>query len=121
MLKLAAVTLAVVGLSSAAVAQVPAFGEPDWIPGQTPSTLTLYSEAGLQGRGLLIVRPSGNLSASFRAASLKTTGGAWEVCDAPNFRGQCQVVDGWQLSLNRDLGLRQVRSMRPVERVAPQG
>ncbi len=115
MLKLTTIAATLLVLAAPAVAQDRAFGNPTWIPGQSRSTLTLYDQSGLQGGSVLIVEREGHLGGSFRAASLRTTGGAWEVCDRQNFQGQCRVVDGWALSLNRDVGLREVRSVRPVE------
>ena len=112
MLRLSAIAATILLVAAPAVAQEPAFGNPSWIPGQSRSTLTLYDQSGLQGNSVLIVEREGNLSG--RTASLRATGGSWEVCDQHNFRGQCRVVDGWALSLNRDLGLRTVRSVRPV-------
>lgn len=117
MLKLSIVAASFLILATPGMAQEPAFGNPNWIPGQSRSTLTLYDQAGLQGKSVLIVESEGNLSG--RTASLRATGGTWEVCDRHNFQGQCRIVDGWALSLNRDIGLRNVRSVRPVEPVEP--
>lgn len=114
MLKLSTVAATILILATPAMAQE-AFGNPNWIPGQSASTLTLYDQSGLQGGKLMLVEREGNLTGSFRAASLRATGGAWEVCDRQNFQGECRVVTGWTLSLNRDIGLRDVRSARPVE------
>jgi len=116
MLRLATATALVLVLGSAAAAQQAPLGQPNWIPGQSRSTITLYDQTGLRGSELLIAEPQANLTAAFRAESVRTAGGAWQICDHNEYRGQCRVVDGWTLSLNRDLGIRQVRSMRPVER-----
>lgn len=115
MLRKVTLAAALMALASTATAQDRALGNPNWIPGQSDSTLTLYDQGGLQGGKVLLVEREGNLTGSFRVASLRATGGAWEVCDRQNFRGQCRVVDGWALSLNRDIGLREVRSARPLE------
>lgn len=112
MLKLSAIAATILFVATPAVSQDRALGNPNWIPGQTPSTLTLYEQSGLQGNSVLIVESEGNLSG--RTASLRASGGSWEVCDQHNFRGECRVVDGWALSLNRDIGLRNIRSVRPV-------
>lgn len=115
MLRVSTIAATVIVLATPTMAQDRALGNPNWIPGQSRSTLTLYEEPGLQGGSIMLVEREGNLSGPFRAASLRTRGGAWEVCDRHNFRGQCRVVDGWTLSLNRDVGLREVRSVRPLE------
>lgn len=85
------------------------FGEPC-----DERTLTLYPEAGFQGRETILPGSSNATVVSRRYLSLKTTGGAWEFCDQPNFQGQCRVADGWVHSLSR-LGLRNIRSYRPIQ------
>lgn len=93
--------------------QDPTLGQPR-MPSAT--TLTLYAQAGLEGPTLFLVEDVSNISDSFRTESLKTSGGAWEVCDRINFQGRCRIADGRNMSLNSDVGLRAVRSARPVAR-----
>jgi hypothetical protein len=78
------------------------------------TTLTLYAQAGLEGPTLFLVEDVSNISDSFRTESLKTSGGAWEVCDRINYQGQCRITDGRKMHLDSDVGLRAVRSARPV-------
>jgi hypothetical protein len=94
------------------VAQDSTLGQPR-MPSAT--TLTLYGQAGLEGPSLFLVEDVSNISNSFRTESLKTSGGAWEVCDRINFEGRCRIADGRNMSLN-SVGLRAVRSARPVAR-----
>jgi len=46
------------------------------------------------------------------AASIRLSGGRWEVCTDKNFKGQCLIVDrdSYQLATNF---LRQISSIRP--------
>lgn len=92
-------------------AQDPTLGQPR-MPSAT--TLTLYAQAGLEGPTLFLVEDVSNISDSFRTESLKTSGGAWEVCDRINFQGQCRITDGRKMHLDSNVGLRAVRSARPV-------
>lgn len=94
-------------------AQDPTLGQPR-MPSAT--TLTLYAQAGLEGPTLFLVEDVSNISDSFRTESLKTSGGAWEVCDRINYRGRCRIAEGRNMHLESDVGLRAVRSARPVAR-----
>lgn len=105
-------------LALAAVA-TPTLGQqavdnPDPIASQTRSTITFYTQQGLQGNATLFTRDQSHVSGGERAASLETKGGAWEVCDGVSFTGECRVTQGWTMNVRRDLGLQRVRSVRPV-------
>jgi hypothetical protein len=91
---------------------------PTWIPGQTPSSLTIYGETSLGGPGYRFTERDGNVTDALRPRSLRATGGAWQVCDGANFNGDCRVVEGWVFNIH-DLGLRRVRSIQPVQPVQP--
>lgn len=108
---LAALALAVVATPS--FAQQATADNPDPIASQTHSTITFYTQQGLQGNATLFTRDHSNFSGGERAMSLETKGGAWEVCDGVSFTGECRVTQGWTMNI-RDLGLRRVRSIRPV-------
>lgn len=110
-------TVVAVVLAGPALAQQ-ASDNPTWIPGQTRSFLTLYDQTGLNGQGVIFTERTGNLTDAFRARSLRTSGGPWEVCDGANYSGRCVVAEGWTFNLN-DVGLRRVRSIRPVDPDAP--
>lgn len=105
-------TLVLVAAATPAVAHQSA-DRPSYISGQSRSTLTIYTSSGLQGVPTTFTRGQGHVSGGERASSLRATGGAWQVCDGANFQGQCRVVEGWTMNLN-DLGLRRVRSFRPI-------
>lgn len=106
--------LALAAVATPTFAQQATADNPDWIASQTHSTITFYTQQGLQGDATLFTRDHDNFRGGERAMSLETKGGAWEVCDGVSFTGQCRVTEGWTMNL-RDLGLRRVRSIRPVE------
>lgn len=105
--------LALVAVALPAFAQQ-AVDNPDPIASQTRSTITFYTQQGLQGDATLFTRDHSHVSGGERAASLETKGGAWEVCDGVSFTGECRVTQGWTMNVRRDLGLQRVRSIRPV-------
>jgi hypothetical protein len=113
------ITTAILAFAGPSVA-LQSSDNPNYIPGQSRSTLTIYTQAGLSGERYLFTEAAGNITDGLRAASLRTSGGAWEVCDGANFQGQCRVAEGWTFNVN-DLGLRRIRSIRPLETEAPQG
>lgn len=111
----------VFGLVLAALLAVPmTTGVQDTTLGQprmpSATTLTLYAQPGLEGPTLFLVEDVSNISDAFRTQSLKTSGGAWEVCDRINYRGRCRITDGRKMNLDSDVGLRAVRSARPAPR-----
>jgi len=78
-------------------------------------TLTLFDDQGFRGRSYSAQREVRNLAdVGFNdmAASIRLSGGRWEVCTDKNFKGQCLIVDrdSYQLATNF---LRQISSIRP--------
>lgn len=83
-------------------------------PNRVP-TLTLFDDQGFRGRSYSAQRAVRNLAdVGFNdmAASIRLSGGRWEVCTDKNFKGQCLIVDrdSYQLATNF---LRQISSIRP--------
>ena len=110
-------TAAILMLASPSVA-LQASDNPNYVMGQSRSTLTIYTQAGLNGQSYLFTQSAGNITDALRAQSLRTSGGAWEVCDGANFQGQCRIAEGWAFNVN-NLGLRRIRSIRPVAAAIP--
>lgn len=78
-------------------------------------TLTLFLEPGFRGRSYQTQREVRNLvDVGFNdmAASIRVTGGRWQVCTDKNFRGQCLIItrDMNQLATNF---AGQISSIRP--------
>ena len=61
-------------------------------------SLTLYSESGFGGVSRIVTQDTPNLALfgwRGQAASASVAGGgAWQVCDAADYRGSCRVVSG---------------------------
>ena len=58
------------------------------------STLTLYDGRDFRGEPRELDRPESRLELRDRTGSLQTRGGAWEICDRPDFSGRCVIVSG---------------------------
>jgi hypothetical protein len=83
--------------------------------GNEVPTLTLFQEPGFGGRSYSTQREVRNLAdVGFNdmAASIRISGGRWQVCTDKDFRGQCLIVtrDMNQLATNFT---RQISSIRP--------
>lgn len=116
MLKVKLAVLALGALAAtAAFAQEPRTDRsPAALTGRDTTFLIVYNQPGLSGSAFTYALPTGNLSSMQGVGSVRTVGGAWEVCDRHEYRGECRVIDGRYLSLSRT-GLREIRSIRPVQ------
>ena len=83
------------------------------------SVVILYEHEGFRGETRRLGRDLRELSAigfENRASSVRVRGGAWELCDAPGFRGHCIVVTDDVTNL-RERGINdRVSSIRRVDR-----
>lgn len=72
----------------------------------------IYRDAGYKGPAVNVSRSEANLGLAFRINSIRVTSGEWQLCERPNFAGNCRVYDK-DTAL---LGLRgiEVQSMRPI-------
>lgn len=101
-------------LAAPVVAQEPVTDRsPAALTGRDDTILTLYGQQGLGGPAYSYSRTTGNIGSMQRIESLRTSGGAWEVCDRHGFQGECRIVEGRYQTLSQ-VGLRQIRSIRPV-------
>jgi len=77
--------------------------------------LVLFDHIGFSGQSYVVTGPQPVLRAlNNRAGSVKVYGGAWQLCDGPNFTGRCFVVESTQTDLGRLLLRDRVSSVRPV-------
>ena len=112
---LAAVVLA--AAATAASAQEPRTDRsPAALTGEDDTLLVFYNKPGLRGPTFTYTGSTGNIGSLQRVESLRTVGGAWQICDRHGFRGECRIVEGRYLSISRT-GLRQIRSIRPADEV----
>lgn len=81
-------------------------------PGQGSTRLILYDETGFRGRSYTITERSPSIQDMYGMESARVTG-SWQVCDGPQFTGQCAVITSNVPDL-RAIGLRgRVQSARP--------
>jgi len=76
--------------------------------------IVLYDGQGFAGQSMAVSGPTSSLgSFNNRAKSVEVTGGRWELCDQPAFRGRCIVITRSVPDL-ANVGLRdRVSSVRP--------
>ncbi len=95
-------------------ASAPALGQTQ---AQSAAGLELFDYPNLQGPSVRVEREVANLGPGAfdnLATSVHVTGGAWELCDGPNFTGSCETIDQDVWDLER-LGLNnRVSSIRPA-------
>lgn len=116
MLKASVLAAACLAATSAVVAQEPRTDRsPSALTGRDSTVLTVYGQPGLTGTVHSFSLPTGNVSTMQRYESLRTSGGPWQVCDRHEYQGECRVVEGRYLTLSQ-IGLRQIRSIRPVQK-----
>ena len=107
-------------LVAPAVAQEPQTDRsPAALTGRDDRVLTVYEQQAFSGAAYSFTQTTSNISSMQRFASLRTTGGPWQVCDKHGFKGDCRVLEGRYRTLSQ-VGLREIRSARPVSEV-PQG
>ncbi len=83
--------------------------------GRGRSELILYEDENYRGRSRRLDRADAFLSDfANRASSLRSTGGAWEVCDEPNFGGRCASVTGTVPDLRAYSLHDRIESARPI-------
>jgi hypothetical protein len=81
--------------------------------GSQTGRLELFDKRNFGGKSSALMSPSPSLgSMEGRAESLRLSG-QWEICDRPNFRGQCRVVSDDVGDLRRIGWNDRIRSARP--------
>lgn len=72
----------------------------------------IYRDAGYKGPAVNVTQAQSNLGLAFRINAIRVRSGEWQLCERPNFAGNCRVFDK-DTAL---LGLRgiEVQSMRPL-------
>jgi len=82
--------------------------------------ITLYPQEGWRGRPLAVTKSITDMRrAGFddRASSVVVDGGRWEVCEHPNFRGDCRILRRGSYDSLRSMGLNDsISSIRAVPR-----
>jgi hypothetical protein len=112
-IKFAVVALAALAATSATAQEPRTDRSPALLTGRDLTYLTVYTQQAMSGGAFSYTEADGNLGSMTRVESLRTIGGAWQICDQHGFRGECRVVDGRYRTLS-ETGLREIRSLRPV-------
>ena len=115
--KLAVAVLGAAAMATVAFAQEPQTDRsPQALTGRDTTYMVFYSQPAMYGAAYTFLQPTWNVGSMHQVESLKTVGGAWQACDRHNFQGECRVLEGRYITLSQT-GLREIRSMRPVEQM----
>lgn len=82
-------------------------------PDQPPEAI-IYRDAGYQGPAVNVSEPQPNLGLAWNVKSVRVRSGRWQLCERPNYRGECRTVESDSPLLGRVLRGLAVQSMRPL-------
>lgn len=110
-------SLSMIGLSRRVSSVRPAGGGSGVMPPAVIGQIELYDGARYRGRSqrFSTAVPSAAGLLSGQAESLRIRGGAWQVCDGPNFMGACTVLATDIPDLNQIGWGNRIRSIRPAQ------
>ncbi|WP_395391106.1 beta/gamma crystallin-related protein [Novosphingobium sp. BL-8A] len=83
-------------------------GPPPGAAGQRPDEVIVYRARNFGGPAVSVSRDTSQLGLAWTVGSVRVRGGAWELCELPNYRGTCFTAD----RDNANLGARRVQSVR---------
>lgn len=76
---------------------------------------TVYRDTAFRGPAMAVQRADPNVRLAWPVYSLRVARGAWQLCSAPNYQGQCVTVTRNESNLSGRFGRGNVlRSIRPV-------
>lgn len=55
-------------------------------------TATIYRDRNFSGPAVAVSQAEPNMRLNFAVQSIRVSGGPWELCPQPNFRGNCLIV-----------------------------
>ncbi len=74
---------------------------------------TIYRSAGFNGSAVTVTRAEPRMGLAWRVQSIRVRSGRWELCEEPNYRGECWTVDRDTPIFGPAFKGREVQSMRP--------
>lgn len=75
---------------------------------------TVYRDAAFNGPAVTVTRSQSNMGLSWRVQSVRVRSGRWELCEQPNYRGECWTLDRDTSMFGAAFKGRRVQSMRPI-------
>jgi hypothetical protein len=110
------IRLAALGALAAAVFPFAVAGAQDdkmWRPPAQPEA-TFYRDMNYSGPAVYVNEAKPNLQLNWPVNSIRIKSGRWQLCEQPNFRGECRTYDRDTVMMYRPYTGRRVQSMRPV-------
>lgn len=83
------------GLISAMISaiSITALAQPMTKPSPVEVEATIYRDQNYSGPAVAIQAEEPNLGLAWRVSSIRVKSGEWQLCSAPNYRGDCTTVD----------------------------
>ncbi len=72
---------------------ITALAQPMTKPAPVDVEATIYRDADYSGPAVAIQAEEPNLGLAWRVTSIRVNGGEWQLCSAPNYRGNCTLID----------------------------
>ena len=104
--------LALACAASAAVLVGPVAGQEDRMA--RPAEATIYRDVAFNGPAVAVIQANPNLGLAWPVNSVRVRSGRWQLCEQPNYRGDCRTIDSDTRMLGSLLRGIQIQSMRPV-------
>jgi len=79
-----------------------------------PAEATIYRDIGYSGPAVAISQTNGDLGLAWPVNSIRVGSGRWQLCERPNFRGDCRTVDSDTPRLGSLLRGIRIQSIRPL-------
>jgi hypothetical protein len=76
--------------------------------------VTVYRDAAFNGPAVTVTQAQSNMRLSSRIQSVRVRSGRWEMCEEPNYRGECWTVERDNSMFGPAFKGRWVQSMRPI-------
>ncbi|RDV07654.1 hypothetical protein DXH95_10100 [Sphingorhabdus pulchriflava] len=111
-----AVSLAVLGLTGAALVSQPGYSQsdPEASRFMVQPEATIYRDAGYRGPAVFVGEEERDLGLNWRVNAIRVKSGRWQLCERTNFRGTCHIFDSSQSMLDTPFRGLVIQSMRPI-------
>ena len=58
-----------------------------------PAEATIYRDVGYNGPAVALSDSNPNMGLAWPVNAIRVQSGVWQLCERPNYRGQCRVYD----------------------------
>jgi len=79
-----------------------------------PAEATIYRDVAFNGPAVAVSQSNADLGLAWPVNSIRVRSGRWQMCERPNFRGDCRTVDSDTRMLGTLLRGIPIQSIRPI-------